>query len=318
MDDDLLFVIDETGTTNRPDLSGESDFGVGGVIFEAADTSRLVDAARQIGDLVKKKDYKYKHVQSNTDARRVFVEAVMPLVRPAGVFGFYSPGASLLNEKDRAVQEMSFLGTDDQGVTASIAEAIRGGDGDAHLQVFLDYLASCVITYSGGVGRSIQVCWDRRTDLEQLQQYCDELRDYYRSHPSFGDISGNVSFSHVADGERAAIARLAGVLAGDVRFFFRKHGGGIWSRLADAVRVTKEPTIETYQYENLANITRVAVVDEAIADAAALPGSKDTCMLRQYADRFISGHLSFASPEGKMGHLLIRNASNWEIHQIPD
>ncbi len=318
MNDDLLLVIDETGTTNRPDLSENSDFGVGGIIFEAADTSRLLDAARQIGDLVEKNDYKYKHVQTNGEARRVFVDAITNLLPPAGVYGFYAPGGSLLNEKERALDEMRLLGTDDGGETARIATAIRNGEPDAHIQAFLGFFASCPITYAGGVQRNMKVCWDRRTDLERLQQHCNQQRAYFEAHPSFGNISQNVSFEHVADGELAAIARLAGVVAGDIRFFFRKHGEGIWSRLLDAVRVTEEPTIETYQHENFGNITRVAVVDEAIADAAALSGSKNTCMLREYADRFISGHLSFASPEGKMGHLLIHNASNWEIHQIPD
>ena len=318
MPDEMLMVLDETGTTNRPELEVESDFGVGALVVDPSDVTRLVQTARRIGELVGKRDYKYKHVQKNSEARKEFIDAIQPLTRPSGVYGFFAPGGALLKEKERAIAEMQFLGTDDGGETARTAEAIRNGDASAHMNEFLSFFAACPITYSGAIERRIRVCWDRRTDLLRLQEHCDETRKNFRLHVNFGDLSNTVSFQHVADGELSWVARLAGVLAGDVRTFFRLHGERVWSRMANAVRVSERPTAAMFQPENFANITRVAVVNELLGDADPQTGTKETCMLSGYAEQFIARHLTFMAPDGKAGHIVINRVDEWEIHQIPD
>jgi len=75
----LLAVIDETGTTNRPSLSQDSDFGVGLIVFKENAIERLVEGSKKIGEVVGKKDYKYKHVQRSTEARTVFLQVINDL-----------------------------------------------------------------------------------------------------------------------------------------------------------------------------------------------------------------------------------------------
>lgn len=314
----LFAVLDETGTTNRPQLSEESDFAVAVVLFEPSQQQELARLSQKIGNAVGKTDYKYKHVQRSNEGRRLFIEAVNMLQQPGGVFGLYAPGASLLKEKLRAIDEMAFLGVDDGGVTAATAERIRNEQGNAHIESFLGYFASCIVPYAASVQRHVQLHWDRRTDLGDLQDFCDAHNRYFRSHPQFGDVSQIVSFKHDALDELTAIVRLAGALAGDVRYFYQKHGEKIWGRLPAAVRFSGTPSEADLDPERFLERTLVAKMSEPIADPSYDLGAKDTCILQGYCRKFISEMVSFLSPDGKMGHLVISNVSNWTIHQIPD
>jgi hypothetical protein len=322
MTERLIAVLDETGTTNRPQLELDSDFGIGVVLFDPTRRTKLATASQTIGTLVRNADYKYKHVQRNTQARRAFIRAMNILTPPSGVFGFFTPGASLLNEKDRAIKEMEFLESDDGGGTAEVAEQIRNEDGDAHIDAFLGYFVSCIVSYAKAVNRRIEVYWDRRSDLERLQRLCQDRANTFRNHPIIGPGAELVAFDFVAEQDLAAIARLAGVLAGDVRFFFRKHGERIWSRCAKAVRVygtgTHKEMMSLLQPDRFMQETRVATVTETLADKSFEEGNKETCLLQGYSKRFIRDLLSFASPQGMMGHILIRHGALWEVHQIPD
>lgn len=315
----LLAVLDETGTTNRPQVSTESDFGVGVVIVGSSQTALLADAARRISELVKVSDFKYKHVQRNSSARQIFLDSINKLQSPSGVFGFYSPGRSLLNEKDRAVAEMAFLGSDDGGETSEIAELIRGGDNDTHLESFLGYFVSCMVTYTASRKTRLNVHWDRRTDLTQIHDFCDQQRQLFRSHPVYGDVSECVSFGNDATGDLSSIARLAGIVAGDVRCFFQRHGNRVWSHLADAKRVSSQTArrIACDSNEFVEEMT-VATISERLADVQFSEASRDTCMIQGYSKRFISNLIAFAAPNGVMGQIRIHHGSKWDILQIPD
>jgi hypothetical protein len=318
MSDPLILVLDETGTTNRPQLSVESDFGVGGIVFGKSQLPRLAEASRKISKAVKDKDYKYKDVQRSTEARKVFLNTVNGLSAPSGVYGFFSAGGSLLKEKERAIAEMAFLESDDGGHTASLAEQIRRGDGDVHLAQFLKNFASCIIMYAGSLKTPIDVHWDRRSDLPSIQDVCDAHNDWFSGIPHSGDVSRLVSFKHTADGELSAIARFAGIVAGDVRFFFRKHGHRIWSLLAPAKRLQGEFDESILKPDTFIAATTVATVNELLADLDYKEGSKETCILQGYSKHFIKQLMSFASPNGVMGHLLINHGSQFDVIQEPD
>lgn len=318
MKQQLLAVIDETGTTNRPSLSDDSDFGVGVIAFKENDIERLVEVSKKIGDVVGKKDFKYKHVQRSTEARRLFLQAIKGLAEPAGVSGFFTPGGSLLREKQAALAEMEFLGTDDGGGTAEIAEAILANDSDAHFKCFLDFLAPCLISYAVSWDMELRVHWDRRTDVDQVQRICTSFNQFYRSHPHHGDVSNLVDFGHVAEGQLSAIARLSGVIAGDIKFFFKKFGPGIWDMLLAGIRLKGEFSTELIRPENMEQITLVRTVRQMVADASPEQGSSETCILQGYNKHLLAGLLSFASPQGKMGHVRVLSGHHWELHQIPD
>ena len=121
---------------------------------------------------------------------------------------------------------MRILGTDDGGGTAEIADQIEQGIGDAHIRAFLGYLVGCMLNYAAGLRRPLQLCWDRRSDLTILQQICVEHQGnqeiLLQVQPSLRGVSPVVSFNEVAIGGLSSLARLAGVVAGDVRFFLQE------------------------------------------------------------------------------------------------
>src|SRR5258708_7112962 len=97
----LVAIIDETGTTNKPDQAPESDFGVAALVLPVGWIEKLrgvgIAIARVAGS-----DFKYKDVQKNAEARRLFLRGTEMLRREEGIYGFYAAGRSLLNERYRA------------------------------------------------------------------------------------------------------------------------------------------------------------------------------------------------------------------------
>ena len=217
---------------------------------------------------------------------------------------------------------MGFLGSDDGGGTAEIARQIEQGIDNAHIRAFLGYFVPCMLTYAAAERRPLDIHWDRRSDLRTLQDICSEHQDLQeqilRAVPSLRDVRPVVSFHEVADGELAPLARLAGVVAGDVRHYFRKHGRSIWDRMAEAVRIVGDYEPSIHEYSNMMRITRLGTVRDGLGDPDFSTGSKETSLIRGYCTRFLCGCISFASPEGKMGHILVLSDSEWEIHQLPD
>ncbi len=276
------------------------------ILCEETQVTALAAAAQGIAAATKNKDFKYKHVQKSAEARAAFLRAVNSLNQPCGLFGFYAAGGALLNEKDCAVEEMALLGVDDGGHTAEYAERIRREEGNAHIEAFLSYFASCLLQYARAVRREVKVCWDRRSDLAALQQHCEDYKEVLGQFAAVGAATSLVTFQHVADGPLTSVARLAGVVVGDVRYFFQKHGDRSWSRLPAAVRVAGQPDESVLNDpRKLAEVTRVETVEEPLADADFAQAGKDTCMLQGYWKRFIEKLISFASPpreHGTSGH----------------
>jgi hypothetical protein len=318
MPGDLIAVFDETGTHNVPLPDAETDFAIGGLIVEPALVPTLTKAAREIGQLVQSRDFKYKHVQRRSDARALFLRAINRLLPPSGTMAMYCAGGSLVNERLRTGEAVADVGG--RGTAFSIeAQALGSDRGSLHIRLFLNYFAPCLRTYAGQLRRTIRVHWDKRSDLEALQTHCSQQGEDYKNHPRFGDISQSVSFDHVADGQLGGIGRLADVVAGDVRQFFRKHGARIWNRLKDEFGKQGVPAdFDVRDNRQLQQLTRVATMEECLADRAYAEGSRETCMLQGYSKRFIENAISFSSPPGMMGHLRIENGSRWHIQQIPD
>jgi hypothetical protein len=311
----LIAVLDETGTTNVPQSSEESDFGVGVILLEEDQVQQLAEASKRIGRELSKSDFKYKHVQKSTPARKHFLSAVNKLDSPSGVFGFFASGGSLWRERQRSQEGMQSQGIEDDGGMQAAIERFKHDERNAHLEEFLGFFAPCINVYAGSIKRSVNLYWDRRTDLDAIQAFCQQHVRFYTDYPGLGDISSLVNFGNEATGDLAAIARLAGVLAGDVRRFFQRHGDRVWERLVDSVSPygnIAEQIFTTHRSEV------VAVVNELLADRNFKDGSSESCMLQGYSQRFIRQSFSFAAPTGVMGHIQIHNGNRWEIRQESD
>ena len=69
-----IAVFDETGTSNRPQSTEESGFGVGAVLFPLEQAPELARISKHLGSIVGKEDYKYKDVLQNEAARELFIQ----------------------------------------------------------------------------------------------------------------------------------------------------------------------------------------------------------------------------------------------------
>ena len=312
----IYAVLDKTGSTNFPKNDTSSDFGVGVVIFDDSQAKSLIEASKKIGEITGSTDYKYKHVQRNAGARQVYLSTVNNLKSPCGVFGFYAAGGSLLNEKVEAVKEMGFLGSSDGGYTAELAESLRQNEKGVHLEDFFGKTVSCLVWYSHALQRPLHLFLDDRTDLkailEMTQKWLATMSELRH------DISDWAKLARIepASGSYNGIARFAGALAGDVRFFFNRHGEKIWRRLRENVRLTAADRQRILDGDESAFI--IARVEEVLADENFTTGSKETCMIQGYTKRFIASRMTFASAQGKLGHLIIVRGNQWMISQIPD
>ncbi len=133
----------------------------------------------------------------------------------------------------------------------------------------------------------------------------------------------NVRFVGAASGELTWVSRLAGVLAGDVRQYFIRHGQRIWPRMdASGLRGNVDP----YSVPELSNTLMpiVATINERLADPEPEIGSEDTVMLQGYYKAFLEDRsdgdrlISFGDPDGHLGILRITRGDLWHIRQLPD
>lgn len=315
----LIAVIDESGTNNVPTLGDGSSFVVSAILFNENELDSLVKSSKQICGITKASDFKYKHVQVNTDARAAFLRAIRGLSRPSGLLGFYAPGPALLKEKKRVINEIKRLDSDDGGDAARTSAAIESGNIDLLLESFMGFLSPMFLHYASFIGQPIRVFWDRRTDIERIVKYCS--RNEYLHKLFIGGEAENTSleFCGEATGDLKHVAKLSGVVAGDVSTFFRRHGPRIWPRLRALLEVNA--TAMSRDFINGCRLDEHTLIDtvyERLADGNFMIGNRDTCILQGYTKHFVRGLLSFASPEGIMGHIEIVHGSQWRIHQFPD
>ena len=118
------------------------------------------------------------------------------------------------------------------------------------------------------------------------------------------------------------VARLAGVLAGDLHLFFDSHGKKIWKHLdANGLRTQADP----YSVHKLAVSSRLmSTREEPLADPDPYSASESTVMLQAYYQSFLRNVetkrklISFCDPHGHMGVLEIEHGRRWHIRQSAD
>ena len=96
-----ISVFDETGTSNRPQSTEESGFGVGAVLFPLEQAPELARISKHLGSIVGKEDYKYKDVLQNEAARELFIQTLNRTSLSIHLFAFYAHGACMIHEGRR-------------------------------------------------------------------------------------------------------------------------------------------------------------------------------------------------------------------------
>ncbi len=312
----LTVVFDETGGSSRPLDQDEVGFGVGAILFPEQCQAGLVSAARAIAQAVENADFKYKHVQRDTEARKLFIKAMGAFGDALSVYGFFSARAGVARGIDRTSEAGEYYGTAHTHAPASKSST------EHLLDRFLGYMVPQVCWHAHTVGYCSEVYWDKRTDFAFLDDRMKFYIEECKTQPEFG---GNESFMHFAGpatGDFHAVSRLAGVLAGDIRKFFNRHGPRIWQHFDQGgLRGDFDPYLEgrpEHDYNTL-----MATITDPLADPDPFIASTDTVMLGGYYKRFLKNWtgqrlISFSDPEGRFGVIGIEHGQRWHIYQLPD
>lgn len=311
-----IAVFDETGTSNRPQSTEESGFGVGAILFPLEHASELARISKHIGYIVSKEDFKYKDVQHNEAAREIFIKTLNSANPPVHLFAFYSHGACMIHEGRR---------TRDAALAYEREYRQRSsprGEGFVPFDSFIAYMASCIAAHAATNDYAVDIYWDRRTDLDQIKASFDEHIARQSATQRYRDVADLVSFCGRAKNEMSLITRLAGVLAVDVWKYFKSKGSMIWTKFdAGGLHGEYDPHIDIDD-SDVTGPPCVATFRERLAESEPSKVSA-TVMLQGYYKRFLRNEsnenlISFGDPHGRLGILGIVNGNHWKVYQLPD
>ncbi|MBM4123588.1 MAG: hypothetical protein FJ246_01310 [Nitrospira sp.] len=307
----LIGVIDETGTR---EMSNSKGFGIGAILFQENKTNLLAKTAKEIAKLTGNHDFKYKHVQNNSQAREQFIRTL----RTDGVhiYGFYSSESGMTQRIARFNEAATRYGRVMLGKDNSPNEVPLSMD------LFLGFAMLSISCHTLVNGYTTKLYWDRRNDLDQIKRSVEKHIEKCKTNPRLTEADKVVRFAGQVTGTLYGVARLAGILAGDLRRFFDLHGQKIWKHLdPNGLRMQTDP----YGGHRLTNSSPlVATKHEPLADLDPYGASENAVMLQAYYQRFLRHPetkrrlVSFCDPHGHMGLLEIEHGRLWHIRQSAD
>lgn len=312
-----LAVVDETGTTNRPQGNADSGFGAGAVIFPEGARERLAGISRAIGQALGKADYKYRHVQKSRDARKLFLDALNGSDGRVYLYAFYVHGACIARERERTAKAAQIYGSPHTPLPAS------EGLSAALLNTYVGYMAGNLAAHASTNRYSLDVYWDRRTDLGEIEKSFRESVQAQSRTRRYHDVNDRVAFCGQAVGDLSRISRVAGVLAGDIWKFFSVEGPRLWRNFDNGGLIGSfDPHMHVDDPESTGP-TCIDNVRERLTNHKPDEPSVDTVMIRGYYKRFLRSEqnehlISFGAPNGVLGILGIVNGSHYKIYQLPD
>lgn len=306
----LIVVIDETGP-HRPQANSISGFGIGAIFFPEDKTNLLAKAAKDIAKLAGKEDFKYKHVQINSRAREKFIRTLQ--TDGVQIYGFYSSASGVAQRIDRfneaaAIYKRITLDKDRLSTKAL-------------MDLFLGFAMLPIACHALVNGYTADLYWDRRTDIRDIKPLVEEHIEKCKTNPRLAEAGKAVRFAGEVTSKLNGVARLAGVLAGDLRVFFNSHGEKIWKHLAaNGLRTQADP----YGAHEAASSRLMSTRNEPLADLDPDSASENTVMLQAYYKSFLQHVetkrrlISFCDPQGHMGLLEIEHGQRWHIRQAAD
>jgi len=313
---EFVAVVDETGNSSRPGTEAGDSFGVAALLVPLNLVPVLAATSKQIARIVGANDYKYKHVRSSAAARMEILDAFNQH-DSLRLFGLCISGAGLLHEHSRECAAADAYGEPDSQHRRTASFEIANNPRKHLLQNFIEYMAPCFAAYAVGNQLRISVKWDQRSDLDFIRKIWVDRIELQAEHPGYRDASQLVTMDGEATGPLSHLARLAGVVAGDIRQLFTRRGPFIWEHLEpNGIRGETDPI--PLMYQNLDAPVSVGVVTEPLIDDDPRGGDAETCMIGGYYDRMMEHAISFCDPEGRMGHIQMRRFDRWEIFQLPD
>ena len=286
-----IAVVDESGG-NRP--GEQNGFSAAAIVLRHDLVEELSECSREIGRLVGKRDYKYKHVANSSPARRVFLNLFKRTKPPLFVFGFYVAEGGLRAERMRTAAAGIHYGEH----LGSKTSTYPGHDLDPEsrhysMSQFIHYMAPAFMHFSRGSGIRIQPYWDDRNDLAFVARSWQEAQELYRLSMAPGLDVHKTDLLESARGELSPITRIAGVLAGDIGCYFSHHGDRIWACLDESGMLQNTDPVQ------LARLGIDAAKDVSIRrDRFADPKPAESgvhCMLQGYTKHLLSNLLTFRS-----------------------
>ena len=316
----LLAVIDESGG-NRPRNHEDGDFTLGVTLFDREDRSYVADRARALAAIVMRPDFKYRDVQESTEARRSFLQTFNLSPGRVLAYAMNTAGPSVARTLDR--NEVAVKRYAQQWRSASTNDAVAKRDTETLFREVLQKSLPQMGYWAVTTGHELEVFWDDRSDVHIARDAWECAFKGIDELPQFSRVRQHIRLGGTASGELNQVARFAGVLAGDVRQFFKVHGPRIYKRLDETgLAGVIDPNIEDMWVGR--GPRQVANVRDILADPDFQTGNRDTCMLQGYYKSFLystvtNKHLmSLASPSGIYAILAIAHGYEWAVHQLGD
>ncbi|MDP1768964.1 MAG: hypothetical protein Q8L74_09205 [Nitrospirota bacterium] len=308
----LLVIIDETGGS-RPTEKGGVGFGVGAILLPEGKLGLLATAAKEIGSVVGKADFKYRNVQENREARTLFIKSLC--TNEVQCYGFFSSETGVAQEIMRTTEAGKHYTTPTSEKNTASTEVL--------MEQFLGYAILPIARHAQVNNYTAALFWDRRNDLSFIEKICRKHIDMYKEYATFAGVDKSIYFGGQATHPLSSIARLAGVLAGDIKQYFTIHGQSIWRSLdQDGLKGTRDPHL--LRDPIAIPFRRVATINGSLSNDDPYKPSTNSTMLQGYYDCFLRHDetgcrlISFCDPMGHMGVLEIEHDHLWHITQLAD
>ncbi|MBA5866433.1 MAG: hypothetical protein GDA67_07020 [Nitrospira sp. CR1.3] len=308
----LLVVIDETGGS-RPLERGRAGFGVAAIVLPHEKMPDLKRACKDLPATVGNSDFKYKHVQNSSPARRQFLDALN--TADVGLFGSYASESGVAAEIKRTSDAGNRYGT--------LAAHTNNLSTSVLMNSFLGYTIAAIGRHAWANDYVAEVYWDRRTDEKFMRESFNEHVAALEKHSPEYSIKNHIIFAGIVTGDLYSVARLSGVIAGDLKAYFDLHGARIWGSLDPRGLVSSsDPHISTRPSGEASRIVKTH--RGQLADPDPYTASDRTVLLGGYYKRFmkhdVTGRrlITFCDPSGHMGVLEIDHSRLWHIRQLAD
>ncbi len=232
----LIAVCDESGqNSSDPGPTDGDDFSIGAVLVQGRQAYldlKILD--RDLQAIVGKSSYKYKHVQKSAEAKQRIIHTLNHQSGMIRVYGFYAAGGSFVNETKRALNATVSHKLDDievknakDNLDAILKKPTRIGLSDA----IVNSIPS-IGHWAKSRNQVAEVYFDQRSDMKYFTKTILEHLDAFSTAHKSLDVRKNLKWQENCPRTISCLARIADILAGDIRQTFRRHGHVFWKKLA--------------------------------------------------------------------------------------
>lgn len=302
-----LIVFDEAGSSSHPgDLRQLHDFAVCGLMVTSDQIADLRRLHEQLVAATGKSDFKFADVRHQPRAAASF-RTGMQRARFELLAFYCAPGSVAMDQRRFLAQIEQDLGPPLPGTAESPRTMHQN-----FLRI-VELVASALVTRAQE-GFRMEAYWDRRSDHQAIMAAWQEEVRQHRRNGFLPDDCPEPTLTVGLPGELAFLARLAGIVAGDLVAMFRHTGPRIFALIREGFFVDRRAP----EGRRIVGHQPIARMKAPLIRPATDETGEDGTMLRSYYRRLLKQQVFFFDPSGRGCGLRIRSNTDWEVLQVPD